>query len=295
MIKIFLFSLVLISCSNAGEKPELGPLETRQVNYKNWIQALQDPQGFIHSDKCDSVLLSGLIGSVPGVFVNLEAAMDANGKWYRRPAKDCFVTGASKSETSRDMLLGVLYYGWYNKDLVMLETTWQYAEDNDWILGQGPEGRTKVEFWMRGTLAQMIYKLGGQDRIERFYPTPSSLGQAATFNRHLETLHLLIRGEVYGKLGSLAKLTLKLHFDSQPHNPLYSYAHARWNDGDYQRVVDRLLEMYPEDRLPTTADWCEEWVIQRDLGKDWEPCTSTGIKMHSGGDFLFLAFLLSNF
>ena len=287
-----LFLLTTWSCSKSGEKPDVAPIDSLADRYKLWIQDKQDSSGFILSDKCDSVLFSGLIGSVQGVSVDLTDAMDDNGKWYRRPAKDCYATGGSKSETSRDMLLGVLYYSWYNKDLTTLEKTWEYAEANDWILGKGPEGRTKVEFWMRGTLAQMIHVMGGKSHIERFYPTPSSLGAADGFNRHLETLHLLLRGEAYGKLGSLAKLTLRNHYNAQPQNPLYSFAHARWNDEDYGRVVSRLSEMYPMDRLPNKQDWKSPWVIERDFGADWMPDPSGSVDEHTGGTFLLVYHLL---
>ncbi len=49
---------------------------------------------------------------------------------------------------------------------------------------------------------------------------------------------------------------------------------------------------FPSDGLPTSANYCTDWLTQRDDDpKDWSPCPDEA-KTHSGGEFLFAAALL---
>jgi len=53
-----------------------------------------------------------------------------------------------------------------------------------------------------------------------------------------------------------------------------------------------LLAMFPHDRLPTTADWCADYLWQRDNNENYRPCKPR--KVHFGTDFLMAAWVLRN-
>jgi len=54
----------------------LKALQDKHNTYLELIKSAQDCHGFIDSEHCDSLLFSGLVGSVPGVRLDIDAAFD---------------------------------------------------------------------------------------------------------------------------------------------------------------------------------------------------------------------------
>jgi hypothetical protein len=77
----------------------------------------------------------------------------------------------------------------------------------------------------------------------------------------------------------------------EPGNILWQAAavkHLNHNPTSYHLLDDN----YPQDRLPTVRDWCDEWPVQRAVGdKNLEPCFGT--RIHSGGERMFAATVLN--
>lgn len=262
--------------------------------YLNLIKQTQDESGFIMATHCDAVLFSGLVGCVPGVKVDLDKAFDkATGQWHRRPCdKPCY-PAHSASTISRDMLLGILYFAYFQKRLDISEQIIKYALNNFGIMGQAKDlktllGRCLISPGLLGTAAWISYKLGGPSRPWlRLLPVSPSK-HVVGFQAHLTVLHILLRNKLTNK--NNYKEVLAYHYKRQPNNPLFALG-----AGDYNAAESILNDssLWPEDRLPTNRDRAEGWIIQRDYGPNWKPdLDDTNIIMHSGGDYLFLKFLL---
>jgi 5-methylcytosine-specific restriction endonuclease McrA len=112
-------------------------LDRKYSLYKTLIQKVQDKHGFIESKECDSLLWSGLVGTVPDIKVDIMAAFDAKkGVWHRRPSKDCWPEH-SASTISRDMLLGLLAYCIKHQKGVIADQIVKHAITHFGFMGKG--------------------------------------------------------------------------------------------------------------------------------------------------------------
>lgn len=287
--------------------------------YKDLVKHEQDSDGFIESRECDSLLFSGLLGCVPGVKINIDAAKDVDGKWLRRPAKlppcyDCInkwnikdrlvavykywkENGVNKeamkkifelgnSSISRDMLVGLAWYCYVNKRLDLSESVIKYALSHKLIMGEGTPTRTLMTPGLLSTYAWISYRLGGPSRwLLRYIPQSESKGLVG-FQAHLSVLHILLRNKLTGK--DKYKDVLLKHAQREPNNALFQFA-AGYKDA--AKVLLANEKFWPANRLPTAKDRSTQWLFQRDYGPDWEPEDSE--KKHSGGDFLFCYWLIN--
>jgi hypothetical protein len=148
---------------------------------------------------------------------------------------------------------------------------------------------------LQATLAEVIYRLGGTNKVS-YRGIPQTYVQNTGFAAHLQLLHILLRADLTGGIENTALQVVKYNYNRSPQNPLFAYAYHRYVDGDQTETQDILLieTLFPNNRLPTSHDRCEPWLSQRDGGKDWEPCDlDKEARIHSGGDFLFVAYLLN--
>lgn len=257
---------------------------TKYDKYKQLIKAEQDSHGFIESNKCDSLLFSGLVGCVPGVEVDVEAAYDPKtSTWKRRPIENsCFPEG-SKSSISRDMLLGLAWYCYKHDRKDIAEEVVKYALSHWMIMGEAADlkatfGRCFLGFGLLGTFA----RLSGKYRWLWWLPVDMPNAPVLEdYQAHLQVLHRLLRCKITGKDCSKDPL-VKKQAARQPKNPLFQYA-----AGNVQAAQDILSQekYWPGDRLPTSKDRKEPWLYMRDFGNDWKGISSN--HTHSGGDYLF--------
>lgn len=292
---------LLVSCGRSGIKEPEGyqvsaEVLSRYATLKVESRDVMDQHGFVEAEKCDSILMSGLTAVGRGERIDLYSARGYNGQWYRRPLTypECFSSGGSKSSISRDMFVGIIWYLWRTQDLDGLKAIHQYGEEHDWIMGEGVISRTAFGFGLQSTLGAAIRKLEGKSLGGIVEISDPWLPGATDFEAHLQVLHILLRGEIYGSLSDSAINRLKQQSSRQPKNPLFQYARARWVDGDYSSAEQALLQgPWPGDRLGTELDYCTPWVIERDYGPNWFPCEQVSEnKRHSSGDWLFVAGLL---
>lgn len=277
------------------EEAQLQALSTKFSVYSKSSTSVQDQDGFIQTDACDSLLFTGLYGSVVPV-KDITAARDSNGSWHRRPLEtysECFPEGA-KATISRDMFIGLLWYIWKNKRLDLAQDLFSYGKDHNWIMGEGDLGATLFPPGLQATLADIIYALGGENHnVYRSYPQIYS--QNIGFASHLDVLHITLRGSVNGSISDKELSILNYNYLRVKQNPMFSYSWHKYSDGNQNETIQDLSNeaLFPKDRLPTSADRCEPWLNQRDPGRDWQPCPDEG-KTHSGGDFMFPAGLILN-
>jgi hypothetical protein len=273
-------------------------LSAKAALYRSALSSVQDTDGFVDFDRCDSLLHSGLIGAVvPGV--NLEAARAESGQWFRRPLSydECFATGASRSTISRDMLLGVMWWAWKNGRLDVLEDLRNYGQDHDWIMGEADSpatvlGRAYLTPGFRGLLCRTIVKMGGSSHGDCL--VPQVYGPVDDFEAHLQVLTILLEGEVSGGVSASAVEALQRHVLRQPQNPLFAAALSRFGSAHYANTAASLLlssPTWPADRLPDSESACSPWPVMHDYGADYVPCPDRA-ERYSGGDLLFIAYVL---
>lgn len=304
MLRYLLPILLLLGCGRPGDKPEASvtvreQLEQRRAVYLDLLPTVQRESGFVDTDHCDSVLFSGLMAASGIDTIDVTAAEDPAkpGRWYRRPVSlpECYASGSSRSTISRDMLLGVMWYAWTEKRLDVLERMWEYGESRDWFMGDDAVGGFHTQMGpLVPLLAREIYALGGEDHwVYRRLPLASEKDEGKTdFESHLQVLQILLNAEVSHGVSETAIQRLQEQAGRQPGNPLFQYALHAWTDGQLDVAANLLLneQYWPADRLPTSADRCSNWVLERDVGSDWEPCDRN--RIHSGGDFLFLSWMI---
>lgn len=288
-MRYLVFLLCLFACSK--EKPETAPLgmdpalQAKAALYRELAPSVLKFAGFVNDD-CDALLFSSL-AAVGGYPVDLTAARNDDGQWFRTTSKDCY-PDRSSSSISRDMLLGVIMYAYAARDLDMVERLYAYGDSHNWVMGTGLLNRTLFTPQLIATLAQVIFKLGGEDHFTRRLPVAWSASGVNDFEAHLQVIHIVIRRAVYDTIEESAQSTVNDQAARQPANPFF-----QWAAGDTSRATELLLNeaQWPSDRLPTSAEHCSPWPIERDdTSSGWAPCDEK--LTHSGGELAFVARLI---
>ena len=264
--------------------------------YLQLLPSVQDHYGFVQSDECDSLIFTGLTGSVAGAHIkDITAAYDSyKDQWHRRPLEwPCYMGGYSSSTISRDQLLGLAWYCWRNKRLDIAEKIVRRALRCVGKMGEGNLNPIMMSPGLFATYCWICYKLGGSNYWwARWFPADMGSKKLQGYQAHLQVIHRLLRSELTGKVTDKDKEIYTHHAKRQILNPLFQYL-----AGNVDKAVELLLHKvwWPEGRLPTKADRAEPWLIQRDFAAhDWEPAKNRLDKIHCGGDFLFIADLILN-
>jgi hypothetical protein len=295
-MKLFplLFSgILLFGCGSESKKTSpatsdnIEKLRSKYQFYQQQNKTKVDNNGFIETDSCDSLIFSALANVKD---VKLTAAELEPGKWLRRPTEypECYSSGESRSNISRDGLLGVIYWAVYHKDSNTLKRLWDYGESHNWVMGE--QGWTHSIYVPDhiALLAQALYYTsnGKYDYTARFVIMPEFTPETG-FRAHLQQLQLLIRKKIYNKDESFANKVRQKLKEQNPKNPLHQFL-----GGDEQVAVQLLLDLFPNDRLPNSSDWCAKWLLeQAPDGNGLKSCPDENVE-HSGGDFLFITRLI---
>jgi len=296
---LIIFMVLAASCAHYSkqEKIESDPLREKYNNYvKMYLQKY--PNYIAHEEDGDCLVFAGLIGTVDDIPIDITRFKFDKGLFLRRIItlpdiyEELWENGErkSKSQCSRDTYLSVLMYLWYSKHLpqetrlALAQEIWERGIENDWVMCKGEVTRTKFSKSLIGTLAHLIFRLGGEAHKEKdssLYTFAIS-GFETGYQRHLGANHALLRADLTGRMPKGIFAAIAQYRRSQPHNPLYQYVYHKFKDFDQTETLDILLtsQHWPDDRLPNSMDHCEKWLIQRDMGKDWEPCLR-----HQGGDY----------
>lgn len=256
-------------------------LKDKITLYKRLLK--QDQDGFVESQECDSLLFSSLVGCVPGVKVDIDKAFNGY-TWERRQCKTPCFPEHSKSSISRDMLIGLAWFAYYNKRLDISESVIDYALKNFMVMGQGDLSRTIITPGLLSTYVWISYKLGGKNRFWlRWIPAGISTGLTG-YQAHLAVLHGLLRKELSGT--EKYDNVFDSYFEQSPKNPLFAIA-AGW----YTKAEESLMNtaLWPNTRLPAITDRKPQWLMERDES-EWVP--GEGKRIHSGADFIFASWLL---
>ena len=273
------------------DPPAMEVLSEMRTLYLDLFNGQADADGFIETQECDSLMMTGLAN--PNA--NITAAEESSGKWLRRPVtyeKCAPENNNSASTISRDMLLGLVYWAVINKDAPLLKRLYDYGEHHNWVMGEGDITRTFMTPVHVATLAQALYVTsdGKYDYAIRQTRYAEAGPAAPGFTSHLQAVGILIRYKVYGSLLDSELAALKAIDERDQTNPLFAVMNGRTND-----ATNLLINTWPRDRLPTTNDLCESWRPSREPNdSSFRPCPEKN-RTFSGGDFLFVSSLvLSN-
>lgn len=299
---INIIALILLA-SNCGRQdmPERDltlaeKLSRKYQEYQLLARDQQDPvTGFVYSDDCDSLLFSALTGTVVGpIDIRAAESDEESGKWFRRDRDHnyCYDRDLKRgTDISRDMFTGLIYYAitWERRDI--LEGIFEYGKENNWIMGRERdpfETRNILSPNLIGLVARGIYFLGGESHSERLLP--KTYDTQPGFPSHLSMIRMLSEARISGGLGWYARGKLREILKHMGNNPLpHAILGHYTRDGEHlDKAAKLLLETWPDGRLPTSDDWCEQWRIQRSDGDTgFQPCSE--FQTHSGGDFLLAA------
>jgi hypothetical protein len=299
---LLLLSLCFVSCGRTTEKKisfsdKREEIKAKYELYMSLQPTVEDQLGWILVKDCDALLFTSL-NTVSGRRPNLLAARDENGQWFRRPLvyESCYPKN-SASSISRDMFVGLMYAVWRTKQLGVALDLYDFGESNNWVMGKGDPSRTLFSPSLQSTLAEMIYRMGGQDKvIARNLPQIWVPG-LTDYQLHLALLHIALRGELYGFVSAPMREVISEAAGRETNNALAALLYAKYISGDLDHAADLLLNQgwWPADRLPTTGDRRAEWITQRqfygsdgEVNPDWLPVEGTSVP-HTGGDFLFVA------
>lgn len=224
------------------------------------LRAASDPAtGWPSVDDCDGTLWAGLAAAAGAGWVRIDLAEHAPGVIHRRPTP-CWTPEdgdvGSKSTVSNDMLSGYLLAIWRRADLEAARRLADYGEGHDWVMGAPfPAMATRVVMStnLRGLLGSVIYRLsGGADSRDIRWLPPVYVAVSEDYERHLQTIGILLAGELGHGLaldvnGTLLE-RLKENAAAAPDDAFVQAVLARYS-GDFEPPFALLLD--PAYQCPT--------------------------------------------
>lgn len=277
-------------------------LANKKAFYCEQGKRILSERGFM-DDRCDSLLFTSLWATACGVsLVDISQWEDPAGKWHRNPERDCFKDGqpnGSASTISRDMFLGLWHLLWSKKDGMDIREIREYGEANNWIMGEAKDSETLLSRCLLTPqlitlLKEMDAKLGGQVASNLVQDNSGDALPVNTgFRAHLDILRIMLNSRVYGAITDSEKSLLKSQAERQPSNALFVAAYERYYGGTKAHGLLLDESHFPGDRLPTSAEHCQNYLFSRDQeSDDWKPCAEA--REHDGTDFVFAAWVALN-
>lgn len=271
-----------------------------RVNLYCLLSSTKYDENLTTDDSCDAALFTALHGvACDYVEVSQFESKEEAGKLCRRPDCGCY-PDKSKSGFSKDMATGMQLFLSRKPDSDLTNRIVNYGKSKSWVVCEAVDTQTEVSRCL------MSPKIVGrwfdiQSKAEGIKLQSEQSGDAfgvpLDYQAHLQVVGILTEGELYGAISDSSLKALKSQADREPNNLLYRAADARYLEGDTTAVAQALLKKFPADRLPTSADWCTDYLYQRDetrKGKpnnDWLPCPEEG-HTFAGTDFLIAAWTL---
>jgi len=267
-----------------------------------------DENGWIE-DSCDS-LFTTCLHVAAGGSSNVFLSTDDDGRMWRRTDRVCLENGrwnennreaieagelrkrqpASKSSMSRDPFIPCALVWWQTKDLPAVEKALEYPKNNSNNIGESDgsiEGNSRIKLspTLKATLCEMRERLGGKnDKVCR--AVPQVWGPATGSDAHLNVLHMLLRGKMFGAINDYTMGFLNKYIDDSPENGLFQAVKAKFTDGDCRTALATLKpKWFPPDKFPTSSDRCTANLWQHTMRPgNVEPCPEEK-KKHPAVDF----------
>jgi hypothetical protein len=266
-------------------KNDIGDLVTKKELYLSLLESSRrNDRGHFAAHECDSLLYSGLLYAA-GLRVDIERYHVAPGRWFRTPDKRCFSEGRSGSDISRDMFAGLMWGLYAHRRRDLARDIYDYGFYRGWMMGRGSVDRVFFTPNFQNTLLLLI---GRGSLVGETWVDPIKDHQ-----RHVVMLNLGLRGEIQNGLTIDQWLLVAYLKQKMPGNALASFVYHRFRDGDQSETIAILenTKLFPDGRLPRAKDRCSYWLwVREDKAKYREPCQKNAV--HTGGDFIFIVWLL---
>jgi hypothetical protein len=292
MNKLILTILVLglVACGKNEAKPSLSntpDVSGKFAQYLSLTPSETDSNGWLTVDACDGLLWNSL-WAVSGGSVNIYKAEITPGQWERNANGQCV-------SISRDMILGVMFYLYEQKDLASVEAMIDYGEAHGFQMNAESEsdGAMILSPDIIATLYEMRNKLGGPSSIAQTFDQAWWIYQTG-YLANLQEIHLLLRALMLGSVTDGELSLLKRHSQENPDNAMFSAIYHKYLDGNMIESANIILNTtyFPSNTLPTNNNYCEgPFLWERDEGtSDWQPCNS--VITHPGIDVEFVGALI---
>lgn len=312
-MKYFIFLLVTITSgcgwfkkdNKATPSAHISELSDRDATYCALSKPIVESHGGTTDEHCDAALFTSLHAlqcgyANPGIFED-----GTTGKLCRRPGCTCYPKqpGLSSSDSgfSKDMATGMQVFYSARPDKDFAKRVSGYLADNKLTACDAVDAVTLASKCVMSS--KIVYRWAQVEKLgaERDRDEPSDEPQALTgnteFRAHLDILGILTEYQLYSGISNSSIDTIKEQADREPNNLLYQAMLAKFVKGNQREIAEKLLLKFPADRLPTSDDWCTDYLYQRDeirdggLNKDWLPCDNKEI--HSGTDYLLVSYILN--
>lgn len=170
-----------------------------------------------------------------------------------------------------------------------LEVGWLFCTEEDRTAYQISDTDWYGRCFMPPAIIKDIYRVAkmvgvGCDQTCQEYMVlgPNIPADKDGFERHLAVIGTARNGFVDGAINDNSlKQVLQKADEAQPRNGLYQAAYATFLDGDQKDAYTALsdVSLFPADKLPTSANYCTDYLFQRDDDSqsgeedpDWLPC-----------------------
>lgn len=152
-------------------------LNNLRVEYEKKLTTID---GWPSRTDCDALLWASVSKYAAVQNIDLTEARDSLGKWYRRPSKDCFDKGDSRSDISGDMVAG-LALALDKKDI---EKLIKFGKAVNWDMGRGDPGATIL----KPNLIAVLGRIVGQNLGPRYFYFRSD----KDYVRHIQSLMIYV-------------------------------------------------------------------------------------------------------
>ena len=264
-------------------------LEARRAQYLALTPSVQDGDGYVDTDHCDSVLHTALLGAGEVGIENMAAARSLTGQWFRRPLTydECLASGQSRSSFSRDMVTGLLWYWYTARDWRAAEQFYAYAGEHNLKIGDSDgtiEGLSRVFMSpdLMALLAEVIYRTGGPNHLATRNLATRHSPDVVGFLAHTEVLQAILWRQLTGRYSKSESAAIANHVARRPENALFQYA-----AGNRDEAARLLLTQHPEGRLPTSADFCNPLRYE---SEETGPCDEG--RTHAPIEFMAISYWL---
>jgi hypothetical protein len=192
------------------------------------------------------------------------------------------------------MLLGVAFYcRFQERDDIAMDVI-RYALKHLGVMGTGVLSRTLMSPSLLGTFALIVKEIQGDKTplwvkvLSKIPLLTPNIKKLADYEKHLFALHYYLRRRSGDGFSSDHFIAIEDLYRTHQHNPLFAILTANYNITAHIMMSEYL---WPADKLPSSEDRATEWVPMRNAIRDLTPADGPA-KAHSGGDFLFLYWLL---
>ena len=233
----WLLLALTLGCAPAHKGKDTTPsdLASRvQARKAAWLlelktSATDQATGWPAASDCDQTLFAGEARAA-GAAIDLRLAEYNSGEIHRRPLSlgECYPT-ESASTVSNDMLVGYILGSWEARDDGALARLAEYGEVHNWVMGAPlSEPRVVLSPSGQGLLGRAIEKLGGPAKSYSILPQ-ACLPVAADYEQHLQTLGIILGGQISGGISSLCLDMLKANAEGSPKDALFQAAFGVYN------------------------------------------------------------------